>query len=422
MESILPTNVILGAGIAGISAAFHMKQKSISSVIYEKDNDWGGLCGSFTIDGFRFDRFVHFSFASEPSTASIFENSSPMYSHPSVSYNYWKGYWLKHPAQNNLFSLPAEEKVKIIEGFISRPVMAVDEIRDYGEWLIVQYGKYFAEHFPYLYTRKYWGREAYQLETKWVGSRMYSPNISEVLLGAFEAQQKNFYYTKFMNYPKKGGFRSILDTCRAGLNIKFNKKVTSIDTDTKTIDFADGAFEKYESITSSLPLPEMVKVVKNCPPEVKKAAEKLHWTCGYQVSLGFKRDDIAKHLWFYIYDENILSSRVYSPNLKSPDNVPSGCSSLQAEVFFSDDANIPASDVVLANTVEKLKKICGFTEEDLVVKDIRFEKYANVIFTPEIYEAREKVQSWLSSLNIKVIGRFGKWDYLWSHQAFESAI
>ena len=61
----MPNNIVLGAGIAGISASYHLKQKGISSTIYEKDSDWGGLCGFFEIDGFRFDRFVHFTFTTD---------------------------------------------------------------------------------------------------------------------------------------------------------------------------------------------------------------------------------------------------------------------------------------------------------------------------------------------------------------------
>ena len=89
--------VVLGAGIAGISAACHLRKKGESPVVFEQDADWGGLCGNFTIDGFRFDRFVHFTFADDPYIAGLFEKSSPLYAHPPVSYNYWRGYWLKHP-------------------------------------------------------------------------------------------------------------------------------------------------------------------------------------------------------------------------------------------------------------------------------------------------------------------------------------
>lgn len=418
----MSNNVILGAGIAGISAAYHLKQKGENSVIFEKDNDWGGLCGFFEIDGFRFDRFVHFTFAKDEKIAELFAKSSPLYAHPPVSYNYWRGCWLKHPAQNNLAPLPIEEKVKIIDSFVNRPRKDVAEISDYAEWLRVQYGDYFAENFPFAYTRKYWGVEAKQLETKWVGNRLHVSPLPEVLRGAFAEQQENFYYTKFMNYPKKGGFRSIMNECRKGLDIRLNKKAVRIDTAAKQVEFADGTVENYDNLISSLPLPEIIKMISDVPENVQNAAKQLRWTCGYQVSLGFNRPDVAKYLWFYIYDEDVPPARVYSPNLKSPDNAPDGCSSLQAEIFFANGAKVVDKNIILQKTVEKLKEICQFNDSDVVVKDIRFEPYANIIFTPEIYESRKVVREWLQARGIKTIGRFGEWDYLWSHQAFESGM
>lgn len=412
----------MGAGIAGISAAYHLKQKGENSVIFEKDNDWGGLCGFFEIDGFRFDRFVHFTFAKDEKIAELFAKSSPLYAHPPVSYNYWRGCWLKHPAQNNLAPLPIEEKVKIIDSFVNRPRKDVAEISDYAEWLRVQYGDYFAENFPFAYTRKYWGVEAKQLETKWVGNRLHVSPLPEVLRGAFAEQQENFYYTKFMNYPKKGGFRSIMNECRKGLDIRLNKKAVRIDTAAKQVEFADGTVENYDNLISSLPLPEIIKMISDVPENVQNAAKQLRWTCGYQVSLGFNRPDVAKYLWFYIYDEDVPPARVYSPNLKSPDNAPDGCSSLQAEIFFANGAKVVDKNIILQKTVEKLKEICQFNDSDVVVKDIRFEPYANIIFTPEIYESRKVVREWLQAQGIKTIGRFGEWDYLWSHQAFESGM
>ena len=412
------TTLVLGSGIAGISAGCHLKTQGEQVVIFERDNDWGGLCGNFTIDGFRFDKFVHFSFAPDEYTKNIFENSSPTYAHPSISYNYYNGCWLKHPAQNNLAPLPTDEKVEIIKGFVDRKHTDVEGIQNYEEWLRVQYGDYFAEHFPLKYTRKYWGVEANELETKWVGNRMHSPDLEEVLRGAFEVQDKNFYYTNYMKYPKKGGFRSILNTSREGLDIRFNKEVCAIDTANKIVKFKDGTTAVYTRLISSLPLPEIVKMLDNVPEEVKNATENLMHTSGYMVSLGFNKPDIAKYLWFYIYDEDILPSRVYSPNLKSPDNVPEGCSSLQAEIFFSNKAEIPAADKVLENTINKLIEMGIFKKEDLIVKDIRFEKYANVIFDKNIYKNRALVLDYLKTKEIESIGRFGKWEYMWTHQAF----
>ena len=244
--------IIIGSGIAGISAGYHLEQKGEKVVIFERDNDWGGLCGNFTIDGFRFDKFVHFTFTDDPYIKGVFEKSSPLYDHPSVSSNYYKGYWLKHPAQNNLVPLTTDEKIKIISDFINRPQKKVSEIKDYSEWLRVQYGNYFAENFPFKYTRKYWGMNPEDLETKWVGNRMHSPSLEQILKGAFEQQDENFYYTKFMRYPKKGGFRSILDNCRKGLDIRFNKEVVKIFPKDKLISFCDGTREEYTRLISSI--------------------------------------------------------------------------------------------------------------------------------------------------------------------------
>ena len=433
------STVILGSGIAGISAGYHLKKAGEEAVIFEKNDDWGGLCGNFTIEGFRFDKFVHFTFAPDEYTQKIFEESSPTIPHPPVSYNYWNGYWLKHPAQNNLHPLPVEEKVKIIEDFVNRPQKEVSEIEDYEEWLRVQYGDYFAENFPFKYTRKYWGVEPKKLETKWVGNRLHVSPLSEVLRGSYEEQAENFYYTKYMKYPKKGGFRSILNNCREGLDIRFNKEVVHIDTTQKRVDFKDGTSSEYKRLISSLPLPEIVKMLDNVPQEVRIAAENLMHTSGYMVSLGFNKPDIAKHLWFYIYDEDILPARVYSPSLKSPDNVPEGCSSLQAEIFFANSMAQQASAIspapcgrglgggvitmppeeILEKTIENLISMGIFKEEDLIVKDIRFEKYANVIFEKDIYKNRQIVLEYLRTKGIESIGRFGKWEYMWTHQAFE---
>ena len=145
-------------------------------------------------------------------------------------------------------------------------------------------------------------------------------------------------------------------------------------------------------------------------------------TSGYMISLGFDKPDIAKHLWFYIYDEDILSARVYSPNLKSPDNVPEGCSSLQAEVFWANTTKKPDERIILDNTIKSLVKMGICEENDIIVKDIRYEKYANVIFDKDIYKNRQVVLDYLSEVGVESIGRFGRWDYLWSHQAFKTGM
>lgn len=413
--------IILGAGIAGLGASYSLYEHGEKSVIYEQDNTYGGLCGNFTIDGFRFDRFVHFTFTKNEKVNEIFNTSSPdIFRHKPEAYNVYKGLWIKHPAQNNLFPLSQEEKELIINDFLNRKSPDTTSVSNYEDWLRLQFGDYFAEHFPMVYTRKYWMKEARELRTEWVGQRVYQPSVEEVIAGSKTAETPNTYYAKEMRYPQIGGYKQFLKELADKADIRYNKKVVEIDTQSNIVSFSDGTSVLYSRLISSLPLPEMVKVVKNTPNEVIEAANKLECTCGYHVSIALKTINIPHYLWWYIYDEDNLAARVHSPSMKSPDNAPEGCSSLQMEVYCKQGEY--SEEEIKDRTVGKLIEKGFIKEEDILFVHLGYEKYANVIFTEPIYEARKIVRDYLASVGIETIGRFGEWDYLWSDQSLLSGL
>lgn len=417
----MENNIILGAGISGLGASYALTEKGEKCIVFEKDDTYGGLCGNFSIDGFRFDRFVHFTFSQNERVNEIFKSSSPeIYRHIPEAYNVYKGIWIKHPAQNNLFPLCQEEKELIINDFLNRKSPDTTTIRNYEDWLRIQFGDYFAEHFPMVYTRKYWMKEAHELRTEWVGQRVYQPSLEEVIAGSETAETPNTYYAKEMRYPKTGGYKQFLKVLAENADIRYNKEVIEIDTQSKKVLFLDGASVEYCRLISSLPLPEMVKIVKNTPDEVIEAASKLECTCGYHVSIALKTKRIPPYLWWYIYDEDNLSARVHSPSMKSPDNAPEGCSSLQMEVYCKQGEY--TEEEIKERTVGKLISLGFIKEDDILFVHLGYEKYANVIFTEPIYEARKIVRDYLASVGIETIGRFGEWDYLWSDQSLLSGL
>lgn len=413
-------NIVLGAGIAGIAAAYELKQNDINSIILEKNNSWGGLLDNFTVDGFRFDKFVHLSFAKDQYVNDVFYKT-PFLKHSPLSYNFYKGSWLKHPAQNNLYPLSKEEKDKILHDFKNRKEVEIADIKNYEEWLRVQYGDYFAENFPMVYTEKYWTVHAKDLETKWVGYRMYKPTIEEIERGCNTSETPNTYYTQEMRYPKEGGYKSFLKPMVEGLTIKTNSRIVNIDVVDKKVTLENGEIYDYDNLISSLPLTEICPLITDIPTEVLAASEKLNYTSGYLVSLGFNKPEIADKLWYYIYDKDILPARVYSPSVKSPENAPENCSSIQAEIYYNKGQKFKMSNSdILEDTIKKFIKIGLFKEEDLIVKDIRCEKYANVVFDHFIYENRQIVLDYLEKNNVISVGRFGEWDYFWSDQSMLS--
>lgn len=409
---------ILGAGIAGISAAYHAKKLDIESELFEARSSYGGLCDNFTINGFRFDYAVHLSFAKNEYVRSIFDQVN-FFTHKPEAYNYSKGNWLKHPVQNNLFPLAVEERISVIQDFINRPKEARQE--NYKEWLISQYGYSFANQYPIPYTKKYWTLDADRLSTDWIGNRMYKPSVNEVLFGAMTDETPNTYYAKEMRYPKQGGYKSFIEGMAKECKINLNRKVMQIDPKEKYIVFQDGVKTHYEELLSTIPLPEIIQMIDGVPSIIKEVAEELIATSVALVSVGFNRPDAAKHLWFYIYDEDIQAARVYSPSLKSPDNVPEGCSSLQFEIYYSKYKQMQMNnDELIQCVIRSIEKMGVAKREDIAVADCRFVPYANVIFTHGMIEKRKIVRDYLKSIGIYTAGRFGEWDYLWSDQSLLS--
>jgi protoporphyrinogen oxidase len=411
--------VILGAGISSLSAGYYLKLRGNSPILLEKDCTYGGLCGNFFIDGFEFDRFVHLSFAKDEEVNRVFSLSVPqIIRHIPNPYNIYKGLWIKHPAQNNLYPLSQDEKDRVINDFKNRPEVALSDIHNYEDWLRVQYGNYFAEKFPMVYTRKYWMSEARELETKWIGDRLYQPSIDEVIAGSKTYETPVTYYAKEMRYPETGGYKSFLNELITDQDVRYDSCVVEIDTKSKIVITKKGETFSYDNLISSLPLTELVKIVKDIPDEIQCAASKLKCTSGYLVSIGLKTENIPPYLWWYIYDEDILAARVYSPSLKSSNNAPDGCSSLQMEVYCNE--NQYSESELYSRSVEKLIEMNIINKEDILFVDIRFEKYANVIFDNNIYTSRDIVKNYFKSIGINTIGRFGEWEYFWSDQSFLS--
>jgi protoporphyrinogen oxidase len=413
--NILKDHIILGAGIAGIGAGYKLGE---NAVLYEKREKYGGLCANFTIDGFRFDYAVHLSFATEDVVRSVFDQTPYIVLKPEAM-NYCDGYWVKHPVQNNSYSLPIEERVEIIKSFVNRNNNS--EVINYQEWLDFQYGNYFSKKYPSRYTRKYWCCEAVDLTTEWINNRMYQPSIDEVLYGAMTDETPNTYYAKEMRYPEKGGYRAFFEHIAEHMDIQLSHEAIEVDCDEKLVKFSNGVISEYETLISSLPLPEIIRIIKNAPQSVKKAVSRLYATSVALVSVGFKSVTKFPSLWFYVYDENIPFARAYSPSMKSRDNVPNGKSSLQFEIYYTEKNPITLSDKQLEfKVIESLDKLKIAKEVDIEVIDTRHVKYGNVVFYHGMEDDRKVVLEFLESKKIKSIGRFGEWDYLWSNQSFMS--
>lgn len=411
--------VILGGGVAGLAAGYEASKYGYKAEIYELRSRWGGLLDNFKVGEFQFDHAVHLSFTNDKFVRSIFDQTEYI-SHVPQPYNYEQGKWLCHPVQTNLHPLSLQEKLDALCSFADRPQISGD-IANYWDWLVAQYGTYIAERFPRKYTRKYWTVNPDKLNTVWVGNRMYRPELREVLEGAFGEVDQSRYYASEMRYPKFGGYKAFLNPLVDPRQIKLNKRAVRVNLKAQFVEFKDGERVYYDRLFSSMPLPQFIDIVDDVPLNVKTAAEGLWATSIALVSVGFNRPCVAKHLWFYIYDEEYLPARVYSPSLKSPSNVPAGRSSLQFEIYFSRNRPLNMSKEALVEHVVGVIEKMGIAEKtDITEIDCRMVPFGNVVFDHGMIHRRQVVRDFLADKRVHCIGRFGEWDYLWSDQSLIS--
>ncbi len=157
---------ILGAGLAGLSCSFHLGHENC--ILFEANSYPGRHIYSHQHDGFTWDEGPHVSFTEHPYVRELFEESVQgefLEYEVNVS-NYYKGHWIPHPAQSNLWAIPEPIRSDCLDDFLkSRNTAEVAKMpRNYAEWLEQAFGKTFAQTFPAVYTRKYWSCYAKQQE------------------------------------------------------------------------------------------------------------------------------------------------------------------------------------------------------------------------------------------------------------------
>ena len=76
-------------------------------------------------------------------------------------------------------------------------------------------------------------------------------------------------------------------------------------------------------------------MIYGTPLDVIDASQKLACSICVIVNIGINRADISKATWTYFYDQDFFFTRLSFPHLLSQNNVPPGCGSIQAEIYYS---------------------------------------------------------------------------------------
>ena len=374
--------VIIGTGMAGLGAAHHFHSAGVATKTFDKNGFAGGHTYSHVYEdtGFIFDEGPHVSFSKDPRIQDLLAaNVDGKFERMKVTVdNYYHGAWVKHPAQVNLHNLPAELKTRCILDFISASQEKTGRKaeRTISKWLISAFGETFATHFPAVYGKKYHTCPAEKMSTVWMGPRLYRPTLEEVIRGAIFEETPDVHYIPNFRYPTEGGFVSYLKPFMEKTEIHLDHEVVEIDPVARSVRFANGAVETYDHLLSSIPLPDLIPMVKGAPDHVRAAAAKLACTQCVTVNIGIARNDFTPAAWTNISMTRTSSSRELSfPHNMSPRTCPPGAGAIQAECYYSEKYRplTVAPDDLIQPVIDDLKRIGMMREDDEILHaDARF--------------------------------------------------
>jgi len=254
---------------------------------------------------------------------------------------------------------------------------------------------------------------------------MHPPTLEQVLRGALSREKKrNFHYLSTFRYPKAGGFQSFMRGMLRPELLRLAKRVIRLDPAVQKIEFADGSFAHYDRLISTMPLPELIRAIDpaQVPSAVRAAADELFCSSLVLVDVAVARADLFNDHWFYVYDEDITFARGHFPHMLSPCNAPTGCGSIQVEIYHAPHKPLPsAPDALPERAIEELIRIGILKDKrEVLWARSRNVRYANVVFDRRRSAALSAVQAWLDERGILRAGRYGEWAYFWTDDSVKS--
>jgi protoporphyrinogen oxidase len=261
------------------------------------------------------------------------------------------------------------------------------------------------------------------MSTDWLGPRIYRPSLEEVLRGAISTSAPHVHYITHFRYPSAGGFVNYLNNFVPLGNLKLNHEVVSIDVRTRQLTFANGAVVPFDALISSVPLPDLIRMIHGAPADVVAASQLLACSTCVLVNIGVNREDLSSAHMTYFYDEDICFTRLGFPHMLSAQNAPPGSGSIQAEVYFSQKYKpLHGSPEDWIEPVIRDLRRCGLLrdEDQILSRKAMFLKYANIIFDLDRAAALKTVHEYLDEIGIAYCGRYGDWGYMWTDESFIS--
>lgn len=422
-------DVILGAGLAGLSAAYTLQELGEADwQTYERESRVGGHARSVEVDGYVFDFGPHILFASDPAIGDLIRDllgtNFTAQSREAYIYHDAYGLYTRFPFQAHLHRLPTPLVLECLTGLVTaveRRARGEFQPGNYEEWMRGVFGDGIAERLMIPYARKVWTIDPSEMDFAWIDRRVPTPDVERILAGALSDDVDQVGVTAHFWYPERGGIEALPRALGEHVeNVQLGRVVQRIEVANRVVVFADGERVPFDRLIYTLPLSELGSLVPELPPSVRDACAALRYQGIYCLNIGVDRPSISDKHWVYFYEEGFPFHRLSFPGNFTPHNVPPGKSSISMEIAFSEWLPLDRDGVVE-------QAIAALTRSGILHPDDRIDIVhaqeicpAYVIYDLGHAASVATIRAWLSEQEILLAGRFGEWQYFNMDHAMQS--
>ena len=407
---------ILGGGLSGIVMAYLLQDKVENIDILEKEIQVGGLCRSFNLKDVTFDVGPHIIFSKNQEVLTLMvdmlgDNIVKLRRNNKI---YFKGKFIKYPFENDLGSLPEEDKQYCVTRFLKNPY-TFQTPTNMQQFFLTTFGEGITYSYLQPYNEKIWKYDPSFMDTQMV-ERVPIPPASDILRSANGIPTEGYQHQLYFYYPKQGGIQSLvkafIDKLSQKVRIIPNSAVMNVIKQESTwIVRTPNQIRTYDYLISTIPIPELTDTLAHVPDGVREAVCDLKYNSLYTLAVNVKKDNLKDYLAVMVPDKDIIFHRVTKLNSLMPSDILT----LLVEVTYhrGDLINLLSPRTLYQRVVSDLIKV-GFIDshEDYISAEVVSTKYAYVIYDLNHQKNMKIIREFYDKLGICLCGRFGEHRYL----------
>ena len=373
--------VIVGAGPAGLTAAYELARKGQRVVVLESDPQYvGGISRTVEYHGYRFDIGGHRFFSKSHEVEDLWTEilGSDMLERPRSSKIYYRGQFYTYPLKplEALSQLGAVESTRCILSFLKARMKPVHFPHSFEDWVVNEFGERLFRIFFKTYTEKVWGMSCKEISADWAAQRIKGLTLGRAVRNALLPKRASPDRSKVVKtlietfrYPRLGPgmmwekcaekIQAMGGEIRMGTSVVACRFEAANSTWTITARTPDGRPEEFrgDHLISSMPLRHLIAQIEPRLPEIAvNSANSLRYRDFLTVGLILRDRQRFKDNWIYIHDPNVKMGRIQNYKAWSPEMVPDPdycCYGLEYFCFEGDGLwTMRDSDLIALGTKE----------------------------------------------------------------------